>query len=77
LLRFLPACLLPGPLFDGSVLVLQQSVASQALRNQAAAAAGPAMLEPRRKARGFSPFQQSNATRMGRAALRFEPGYSL
>jgi hypothetical protein len=56
---------------------LQQSVASQALRNKAAAAAGPAMLEPRRQARGFSPFKQSNATRLVRAALRFDTGHSL
>jgi len=35
------------------------------------------MPDPRRKARGFSLFTQSNATRMVRAALRFDTGYSL
>jgi hypothetical protein len=56
---------------------LQQTVATQALRNQAAAAAGTAMPVPHRKARGFSPLTQSNATRMARAALRFDTGHSL
>jgi hypothetical protein len=56
---------------------LQQAAAGQALRNQAAAAAGPAIPIPRRKARGFFPFTQSNATRMARAALHFDTGHSL
>jgi hypothetical protein len=71
------AHLLAGSSCDGPAELLQQVAATQSLRSNAAAAAGPVMPDPRRKARGFSPFTQSNATRMVRAALRFDTGHPL
>jgi len=56
---------------------LQQVAATQALHSNAAAAVGPVMPDPRRKARGFSPFTQSKAACMVRAALRFDTGHPL
>jgi hypothetical protein len=77
----------PGSSFGGPASVMQRAVMTQsrtqiqthrqARGNRAAAAARPVMPESRHAARGFSPFTNLNATRMSRAALRFDTGHSL